>query len=54
MINFVEKEASNKGLLFHSFAVKVLQNFLDSDQLVGSLMVSLTLAASVILCLLVI
>ena len=54
MINFVEKGATSRGLLFHSFDVQVLQSFLDFDLLVGSIMVSLTLAASVILCLLVI
>ena len=54
MINFMEKGATSRGLLFHSFDVQVLQSFLDFDLLVGSIMVSLTLAASVILCLLVI
>ena len=51
MIIFVEKRTTSKGLLFHFFVVQVLQSSLDFDQLVDAIIVSLTLAAGVIVCL---
>lgn len=51
MITFVEKRTTSRGLLFLSFVVQVLQSSLDFDQLVDAFMVSLTLEASVIVCL---